>query len=131
MKNILKEFKDFAVKGNLIELAIAFIMAGAFATLVTAFIGTMINPLLGAIFGKPDFSNVTIPLWSDARLYIGSFLMAVITFASIAAAVFFFIVKPYNVLRSRNQEDEAPPPPPEDDESVILLREIRDALKKK
>lgn len=130
MKSILKEFKDFAVKGNLIELAIAFIIAGAFAALVTAFIGTMVNPLLGAIFGKPDFNSVTIPLWANARLFVGSFLMAVINFASIAAAVFFFIVKPYNMFRSRNQEEEAPPPPPEDDESVILLREIRDSLKK-
>ncbi|MCJ7725821.1 MAG: large conductance mechanosensitive channel protein MscL [Acidimicrobiia bacterium] len=130
MKNALKEFKDFAMRGILIELAIAFIMAGAFATLVTAFIGTKINPLLGAIFGKPDFSSVTIPLWANARLFIGSFLMATISFASVAAAVFFLIVKPYNMFKSRGEVDEAPPPPPEDDESVILLREIRDALKK-
>ncbi|MBU1227895.1 MAG: large conductance mechanosensitive channel protein MscL [Actinobacteria bacterium] len=130
MQKILQEFKDFVMRGTLIELAVAFIIAAAFTALVTAFIGTMINPLLGAIFTEPNFNSVTIPLWSDARLQIGSFIMAVITFLSIAATVFFFIVRPYNLFKGRREVDEAPPPPPEDDESVVLLREIRDALKK-
>ena len=130
MQKLLQEFKDFVMRGNLVELAVAFIMAGAFAALVTSFIGTMISPLLGAIFGEPNFGFVTIPLWSGARLQIGSFLMAIISFAAIAATVFFVIVKPYNTWKARSEQDEAPPPPPEDDESVVLLREIRDALNK-
>jgi len=119
VQKLLQEFKDFA-----------FIMAGAFAALVTSFIGTMISPLLGAIFGEPNFGFVTIPLWSGARLQIGSFFMAIVSFAAIAATVFFLIVKPYNMWKASAEKDEAPPPPPEDDESVVLLREIRDALKK-
>ena len=130
MQKILQEFKDFVMRGNLIELAVAFIMAGAFALLVTSFIDTMISPLLGAIFGEPNFGTVTIPLWSGARLFVGAFFMAILSFAAIAATVFFVIVKPYNRWKARSEQDEAPPPPPEDDESVVLLREIRDSLKK-
>lgn len=130
MQKILQEFKDFMMRGNLIELAIAFVMAAAFGALVNTFIDTLINPLVGAIFGQPSFSSLTIDLWSNAVLYYGAFLTELITFAGIAASVFFFIVKPYNAWKARHKEEEAPPPPPEDDESVVLLREIRDALKK-
>jgi len=73
---------------------------------------------------------VTIPLWAGARLQIGSFFMSMVSFAAIAATVLFVIVKPFNTWKARAGQDEAPPPPPEDDESVVLLREIRDALKK-
>lgn len=131
MKKILGEFKDFLMRGNLVELAIAFVMAAAFSALVNSFVDTIVNPIVGAIFGQPSFSSLTIDLWSNAVLYYGAFLTEVITFAGIAASVFFFIVKPYNAIRARFDEgDEAPPPPPEDDESVVLLREIRDALSK-
>ena len=130
MQKILQEFKDFMMRGNLIELAIAFVMAAAFGALVNAFIDTLINPLVGAIFGQPSFSSLTIDLWSNAVLYYGAFLTELITFVGIAASVFFFIVRPYNAWKARHQEEEAPPPPPEDDESVVLLREIRDALNK-
>ena len=130
MQKILQEFKDFLMRGNLIELAIAFVMGLAFSNLVTAFVNTMVNPLLGAIITEPSFSSWSVPLWSGARLALGSFIMAMITFAAVAATVFFVIVKPYNAWKSKHKEDEAPPPPPEDDESVVLLREIRDSLKK-
>ena len=130
MKTILTEFKDFLMRGNLIELAIAFVMAAAFGALVSAFVDTLINPIVGAIFGQPSFSSLTIGLWSNATLFYGAFLMELITFVGIAASVFFFIVRPYNAYKARTQEEEAPPPPPEDDESVILLRQIRDSLNK-
>ena len=130
MRKILDEFMGFVKRGNLIELAIAFVMGIAFATLVTSFIETIVNPNIGAVFGQPSFSSLTIDLWSNAVLRYGAFLTAILTFLAIAASVFFFIVRPYNAWRARDAEDEAPPPPPEDDESVVLLREIRDSLKK-
>ena len=88
------------------------------------------QPVVGAIFGQPSFSSLTIGLWANSTLYYGAFLTEVITFVGIAASVFFFIVKPYNAYKARTEVEEAPPPPPEDDESVILLREIRDSLNK-
>ena len=129
MDKILKEFKDFILRGNLIELAIAFVIGIAFSALVTAFVDNLVNPLIGAIFGQPDFSSLTIGLWSNATLRYGAFLNEMLTFLAVAASVFFFIVKPYNAWKARSEVDEAPPPP-EDDESVILLREIRDSLSK-
>ena len=130
MEKIIKEFKDFIMRGNLIELAIAFVMGLAFSAVVTSFVDHLVNPLIGAIFGQPDFSSMTIGLWSNATLRYGAFLNEAITFVAIAASVFFFIVKPYNAWKARTEVDEAPPPPPEDYESVILLREIRDSLSK-
>jgi large conductance mechanosensitive channel len=129
VQKILSEFKAFLMRGNLIELAIAFVMAVAFTALVTAFVDHLVNPLVGAIFGQPDFNSMSIDLWTDARLRYGAFLNETITFLGIAASVFFFIVKPYNHWKARHEvEEETPPPPPEDDETVVLLREIRDSL---
>jgi large conductance mechanosensitive channel len=129
MDNILKEFKGFIARGNLVELAVAFVMGAAFGALVTAFIDHIVNPIIGAIFGQPDFSTLTIDLWGDAVLRYGAFLTALITFLTVAAAVFFFVVKPYNAFLKRQQsgEEEAPAAPPED---IALLREIRDSLKR-
>ena len=130
MRKILDEFKDFVARGSVIDLAIAFVMGVAFSTLVTSFVNTIINPFIGAIFGQPSFSSLTIDLWSGAVLSYGAFFNAILNFLAVGFAVFFFIVKPYNTWRAGHQEEEAPPPPPEDDESVVLLREIRDSLKK-
>ncbi len=129
MDKILKEFKDFIARGNLVELAVAFVMGAAFGALVTAFIDHIVNPVIGAIFGQPDFSTLTIDLWGDAVLRYGAFLTALITFLTVAASVFFFVVKPYNAYLQRRQsgEEEAPATPPED---IVLLREIRDSLKR-
>jgi large conductance mechanosensitive channel len=73
-------------EGNLIELAIAFVMGIAFSTLVTAFVDNLINPLIGAIFGQPNFSGLTIDVWSGAVLRYGSFLNDALTFLAVAAA---------------------------------------------
>lgn len=129
MDKILKEFKDFIARGNLVELAVAFVMGAAFGALVTAFIDHIVNPIIGAIFGQPDFSTLTIDLWGDAVLRYGAFLTALLTFVTVAASVFFFVVKPYNawLQRRRTGQEEGPAAPPED---IALLREIRDALKR-
>jgi large conductance mechanosensitive channel len=103
---VIKEFRDFLLQGNLVTLAIAFVMGGAFAALLTSFVGDLVTPIIGAIFGKPDFSNLTFSIHNSLFKY-GSFITALITFVSIAAAVFFFIVKPYETF-ARKPEDAGP-----------------------
>lgn len=97
---MLQEFKDFLTRGNLIELAVAFVMGVAFAALLNAFVADIITPLIGAIFGKVDFSSLTFTIHKSRFLY-GSFITAAIQFLTIAAAVFFFIVRPMNSLTAR------------------------------
>jgi len=110
MSKILKDFRNFLVQGNLITLAIAFVMGGAFAALLTSFVSDIVTPIIGMIFGKTDFSSLTFSINSSLFRY-GSFITALITFVSIAAAVFFFIVKPYEMVTARRSkgEEEAPP----------------------
>ena len=97
---MLKEFRDFLMRGNLVELAVAFVMGLAFAALVTSFVDDLIMPILAMIFGKPDFSDLTFTI-NDAVFRYGAFLTALITFITTAAAIFFFVVKPMNALMAR------------------------------
>jgi large conductance mechanosensitive channel len=97
---MLKEFKDFLLKGNLISLAVAFVIGAATVALVNALITDLVMPFVGAIFGEPDFSNLTFTIHESIFRY-GSFITALITFISIAAAVFFFIVKPVDAVKAR------------------------------
>jgi large conductance mechanosensitive channel len=104
---VLKEFRDFLMQGNLITLAVAFVMGVAFAALLNSFVKDIVTPVIGAIFGKVDFSSLTFTIHHSQFGY-GSFINAVITFVSIAAAVFFFIVKPYEVVQAhRTPAEEA------------------------
>lgn len=120
MKNMLNEFKDFINKGNLVQLAIAFLMATAFAPVVKAFAEGVIMNLVAAIFGQPDFGSIGINI-GDSRLLIGDVINAFITFL-IVAAVCFFIVKAYD--RWTKKEEEAAGPT-----EIELLTEIRDSLR--
>jgi large conductance mechanosensitive channel len=108
---MLQEFKDFLMKGNLIELAVAFVMGVAFAAVLNAFVTDIVTPIIGAIVGKVDFSNLTFTIHKSRFLY-GSFITAAIQFVTIALAVFFFIVKPTQMVlarrRARDAEEEAP-----------------------
>ena len=133
---MLKEFKEFAMKGNLVDIAVAFVMGAAFGKVVTAFTGGLVAPLVGMITGKDLSQNKWIIkeevkdaagkiTQSEVALQWGAFLTAVIDFI-IVAFVMFLIIKGINSLKKK--EPEAPPPPTPED--VILLREIRDALKK-
>jgi len=126
---ILKEFKDFITKGNLIDLAVAFIIAAAFGAVIKAFVDFLIMPFIAAIFGQPSFDGLTFTV-NDAVIPYGSFLTALVTFLLVAAAVFFFIVKPYNMYRARKAkaEEGAPAAAPEPAEEILLLRQIRDQL---
>jgi len=97
---MLKEFRDFLMRGNLVELAVAFVIGLAFAALVTSFVDDLIMPILAMIFGKPDFSDLTFTI-NDAVFRYGAFLTALITFVTTAAAIFFFVVKPMTALMAR------------------------------
>ena len=95
---MLKGFKDFALRGNLIEVAVGLVMALATFELVTALIDDLITPVIAAIVGEPDFDGLSFTINGSELLY-GHFLSAVITFMSVAAAVYFLIVKPYETYK--------------------------------
>jgi large conductance mechanosensitive channel len=98
---MLKEFKDFLFRGNIIELAVAFVMGLAFAAVVNSLVNNLVMPIIAAIIGKPDFSALTFTIHHSVFRY-GAFLTDVIQFAAIGAAVFFFIVKPVQMLLARS-----------------------------
>jgi large conductance mechanosensitive channel len=101
----VKEFRAFLFRGNLIEVAVGLVIGLAFAAVVTAFVADIITPIIAAIFGKPDFSNLTFTIHKSRFLY-GSFINALISFVAIAFAVFFFVVKPTNVIMERRKRNE-------------------------
>ena len=116
---MLKGFRDFITRGNLIELSVAFIIGAAFATVVKTF-AEMLMGFIGKIGGQPDFGEVTL-----AEVNVGHFINAVISFLIVAAVVYFFVVTPYNKLQRRISKGEEPAPPAAD---IALLTEIRDLL---
>ncbi len=105
MRSLIEDFKKFLVKGNLVTLAVAFVMGVVFAALMKAFIADLITPIIALIFGKPNFGALSFTINSSHFLY-GDFLNSIITFVTTAAAVFFFVVKPYEVWDNRRQIDD-------------------------
>ncbi len=123
---MLSEFRAFVMKGNVVDLAVAVIMGGAFGAVVTSLVKDVFTPALAAIVGAPDFSALALQI-GDSAISYGAFLNALISFLLVAFAVFFFLVKPMNIMLARmNPKEEAPKVTPED---IALLREIRDLLK--
>jgi large conductance mechanosensitive channel len=108
MKPLLSEFRDFLVRGNLIELAVAFVMGLAFATVVNSLVNNLVMPVIAAIVGKPSFRDLTFTIHKSVFQY-GSFITDVIQFVSIGAAVFFFIVKPVQMILARRAVVEEDP----------------------
>ncbi len=102
---MVQEFKKFIMRGNLVELAIAFIMGAVFAALVKAFISDLITPIIALIIGKPNFANLSFTINSSHFRY-GDFINYLVTFLVTAAVVFFFIFKPYDTLMTRRVKDE-------------------------
>lgn len=102
---MLKEFRQFIMRGSLVDLAVAVVIGTAFAALVNSLVADLITPIIAAIVGKPDFSNLTFTINGSVFRY-GSFVNALITFVSIAAAVFFFVVKPINAITERLKGSE-------------------------
>src|SRR3954447_8541838 len=109
MKDTVQEFKAFVLRGNLVDMAVGIVIGLAFAAVVTALVADLITPIIAAIFGSHDFSTLSFTI-NGSTFHYGDFINALITFLSIAAAVFFFVVKPYNMLLTRARR-EGPPDP--------------------
>ncbi len=101
----LQDFKKFLLRGNLVELAVAFIVGALFAALVKAFVADLITPIIALIVGEPHFGGLHFTI-NHSQFAYGDFLNNLITFVSTAAVVFFFVVKPYNILMSRRSKEE-------------------------
>ncbi|HET9633507.1 MAG TPA: large conductance mechanosensitive channel protein MscL [Terrabacter sp.] len=125
---MLKGFKDFVLRGNVLDLAVAVVLGAAFTAIVKAVVDGLITPLIAAIFGKPDLTSVGNFTINNAQFSIGLILNAVFYFLVVAAAVYFVLVLPVNRLLerlNRGTEPEIEAPTPE----IVLLTEIRDALR--
>jgi len=128
--SVMQEFKEFAMKGNVLDMAVGVIIGGAFGKIVSSFVGDVIMPLLGRIVGGVNFTDLawtigTDPAGAPVLLKYGAFLQATFDFMIIAAAI-FMALKGINRLKSPPPPAAAPPPPAD----VALLTEIRDLLKK-
>jgi large conductance mechanosensitive channel len=124
---MLAGFKNFILRGNVIELAVAFVVGVAFVAVVNAIVNGLITPLIAAIVGQPRLDGSMIVTVNNAQFYFGSVLGAIINFLLVAAAVYFLIVLPMNKLAERRKAGTEPEPeaPAED---ILLLQEIRDLL---
>jgi large conductance mechanosensitive channel len=106
MPGILREFKEFLTRGNIVELAIAVVIGVAFGALITSMVENLLTPLIAAIFGEPDFSELTFTI-NDSTFTYGAFFNALIAFLSIAAAIFFLVIKPVQRLEAHRLAEEA------------------------
>ena len=106
----MKGFKQFILRGNVLDLAVAVVMGAAFTAVVTALVKDLVTPLVGALIGTPDFSALAVDV-NGSKLLVGDFMNAVISFVMLAAAVYFFIVLPVNTLVARMRRGEAAPDP--------------------
>lgn len=128
MRDVIRGFREFIARGNIIDLAVAVVVGTAFTAVVNSLVKDLLTPFIAAIFGKTDFSSLTFTLHGSTFTY-GSFINALITFISVSAAVYLFVVLPINKLNDRrkrgvsNPEDEPPP-----SQEAVLLAEIRDLL---
>lgn len=132
---MLQEFKEFAVKGNMIDMAVGIIIGGAFGTIVKSLVEDVIMPPIGLMLGGVDFSDIKIPLKAaeagkdPVAMNIGAFFNNVISFLIVAFAV-FLLVKAINEMKRRFEKEQAAAPPSEPSSTDKLLMEIRDAVKK-
>jgi large conductance mechanosensitive channel len=128
-QHMLKGFKDFILRGNVLDLAVAVVVGTAFGAVVAAFVADILTPIIAAIGGQPDFGGLSFEI-NESTFKYGHFLNAVISFLFIAAAVYFFVIVPVNKLMERRKtgaeaEVEATP------EDIALLQEIRDLLRQR
>ena len=122
----IKEFKEFISKGNIFDMAVGVIIGGAFGKIVTSLVNDILMPLIGVIVGGLDFSGLTFKV-KDATIGYGLFLQNVVDFLIVALCI-FAVVKAMSKFKKKEEEKPAEPPKPS--EEVLLLREIRDSLKK-
>ncbi len=107
---MLKGFRQFILRGNVLDLAVAVVMGAAFGTVVNALVKDLLTPLIAAIIGKPDFSAIAFEV-NGSKFPVGDFINALLSFFLIAAAVYFFVIVPVNALLARVRRGEAPPNP--------------------
>jgi large conductance mechanosensitive channel len=130
--SFVKEFREFAVKGNVVDMAVGIIIGAAFGKIVTSFVNDVITPPLGYLIGGVDFTNLAVSLPAlqegkeDVELRYGAFLQTVFDFVIVAFAIFLAIKL---INRLKRQEEAAPPAPAEPPRQEVLLEEIRDLLK--
>ena len=129
---MVKEFRDFILRGNVVDLAIAVMLGTAFAAVVKSFTDNILMNIIALFGGQPNFSGLDFSLGDTVFTY-GAFLTDVVSFVILAAIVFFFVVKPINLFLSRMKKEEAakapPPPAPMSPAAERLLEELRLALK--
>jgi len=106
----MKGFKQFMLRGNVLDLAVAVVMGAAFGAVVTALVKDLITPLIAAIFGKPDFSSIQFQV-NGSQFLIGDFVNALVSFLLIGTAVYVFVIVPVNALTARMRRGEKPPDP--------------------
>lgn len=109
---MLKDFKQFIMRGNVVDLAVAVVIGAAFGAIVTALVKDLVTPLIAAIGGQPDFSNLTFTVNKSKFMY-GDFINAIVSFLLIAAVIFFFVVQPLNKLQQRAARNKKPEDPTE------------------
>jgi large conductance mechanosensitive channel len=127
---MLKEFRDFILRGNVLDLAVAVVIGAAFTAIVNSFVGDIIMPIIGVLIGGIDFSSLSITIGSAVISY-GNFLQALINFVLIGLTL-FLLIKAINKLQKPQAKPEAETPPaPVTPEDIVLLREIRDLLKQR
>ena len=126
IKAIGSEFKSFILKGNVVDLAVGVVIGAAFGKVVESVVKDLITPLIGAMGKQPDFSTVRL-----GPMAVGNFINALIAFCILAAVIFFFVIKPMNMLMAmaKKKAEEAPAEPAPVPDDVKLLMEIRDLLK--
>ncbi len=107
---MLKGFKQFLLRGNVLDLAVAVVIGGAFGSVVTALVKDLITPIIAAAVGQPDFSAVTFDV-NGSKFLIGDFINAIVSFLLISIAVYFFVVVPVNAIMARLRRGETPPDP--------------------
>ncbi|HLQ15564.1 MAG TPA: large conductance mechanosensitive channel protein MscL [Candidatus Eisenbacteria bacterium] len=117
----MKGFKTFLFRGNVVDLAVAVVIAVAFGLVITAFVKDLVTPLIAALFGKPDFGALTFTINNSKFLY-GDFINAVVSFVIIAAVIYFFVVVPYTALLARARKE--PPADPTTKKCTECLSEI-------
>lgn len=122
---MLKEFKAFAMRGNVVDLAVAVIIGGAFGKIITSLVNDIIMPLLGTVIGD-SFASLTMTI-NDVAIKYGAFLQSIVDFVIIAACIFIAIKA---IERTKKKEEEAPAAAPAPTKDQVLLEEIRDLLKK-
>ncbi len=122
-------FKDFILRGNVVDLAVGVVIGGAFGGVVTAFTKDLITPLIAALVGKPDFSAIEFTL-NGSKFPVGDFINAVVAFLLVATAIYYFVVVPMNAVNARMQKPAPPPPPPSTKTCPECISEVPLAAKR-